>query len=291
MAPSCRITVADSLKLGNFKPFDAVALKRNGQEFHVEIFNRAASEDEPALMITVIRDISERKAAELALQIERQRLELQYRRQASIAQIQLVVDEPGQLFSALGKIVETACALLPSPAGAGILLWEPATGEFLVGASTIPGLEPLALLPREMSAQGTLLHWIMVNKESLVIPDASQDPMGVQAMFPAAEIKAYFILPLLNDLRVDGVLFALDNEQRQFKQEDHDFLNTLASRAAMLISKVHLYEELRRANQMLAQQSASLQANNQELAVAKEAAEAARHVLERQRAELEISNR
>jgi len=41
---------------------------------------------------------------------------------------------------------------------------------------------------------------------------------------------------------------------------------------------------------MLAQQSASLQANNQELAVAKEAAEAARHVLERQRAELEISN-
>jgi PAS domain S-box-containing protein len=291
MAASCRSALGDNLVLGNFKSFDAVALKRNGREFHAEVFNRSAADEDPTLMITVIRDISERKAAELALQIERQRLELQYRRQAAIAQIQLVVDEPGQLFCALGKIVETAGGLLPASAGACILLWEPSSGEFLVGATTIDGQEPLALVPAQCCVAGTLLHWIMQNKESLVIPDASQDPMGVQSLFPAIAIKAYFILPLLNGEQVDGVLFALDREPRQFKQEDHDFLNTLASRAAMLISKVQLYEELRRANQLLEQQSASLKINNRELETAKVAAESARQVLERQRSELEIKNR
>lgn len=291
MTVDCRRAVGDSLMLGNYKSFDAVALKRNGREFHVEIFNKAASEEDPSIMITAIRDISERKAAELALQIERQRLELQYRRQASIAQIQLVVDEPGQLFAALSKIVETAGNLLPAGAGACVLLWEPASGEFLVGATTIEGQQPLAVLPREFCAPGTLLHWIMENKESLVIPDAVDDPMGIRSLFPQVAIKAYFILPLINDDRVDGVLFALDHETRQFKQEDHDFLNTLASRASMLISKVQLYEELRRANQLLEQQSSVLQQNNKELEIAKEAADAARQVLEHQRSELEIKNR
>lgn len=71
-----------------------------------------------------------------------------------------------------------------------------------------------------------------------------------------------------------GVLFALETEPRHFKPDDLDFLNALASRAATAIVKARLYAELSEANSLLQAQSADLRLKNQELAVAKEAAEA-----------------
>ena len=286
-----RSAVNDRLVLGNYEPFDAVALRRNAPEFQVEIFSKAATSDGDTSMLTAIRDISERKAAELTLQNERQRLEWQYRRQAAIAQIQLVVDEPGQLFAALGTIVEIAANLLPAGAGACVLLCEPTTGEILVAATNVEGQQPLGVLPPEARGDQSPVRWVMESKESLFIPDATEDALGVRLVFPRALIKAYFALPLLSHDRVDGVLFVLDNQTRQFKAEDHDFLGTLANRAAMIVAKVQLYDQLRRANQLLEQQSASLQVNNAQLAAAKEAAEAARQVLEAQRSELEVKHR
>ena len=283
--------IADSFVLGNYRLFEAVARPRNRSPVHVEVFNRAASEESGGLMITCLRDVSERKTAEAALVAERQRLDLQHRRQASLAQLQVVVDDSAQLFATMEQLARIAQDLLPADAGACLALWEPSAGEFLVAATTVNGQLPLGVLPQENGGSRNILRWVVENRESLVIPELGDDSMGICTLFPQAQVQAYYVLPLLSEERVAGVFFALNSEPRPFKQEDHDFLHTLAARAAMIVTKVRLYEKIRMTNQLLEQQTASLQEKNLELAAAKEAADSAWRVLREQHETLEARNR
>ena len=288
--PESRTMISESMLLGNFKAFDATAVRKNGGEFAVEIYNKSVGDVGDGLMVTAIRDVTERKAAEQVLAFEKQRLEMQYRRQSALAAIEIAPDKHNEVFPILENICQVATTHLPASIGACVILWESASEEFLVGATTIPGHEALSAVPNELAQGGSVLRWVFDNKEPMFVSSAASDPMGIKTLFPSLGVQSYAALPMMSDERVMGIFIVLDNQSRNLKGEDFDFLHTLASRAAIIVAKVQLYEKLRTSNQLMEQQSAFLQTSNAQLMESKNATDAANQILEQKKLELEQTN-
>lgn len=286
-----RSMISESLLLGNFKTFEAMGIRKNGTQFPIELLNKTVTGEDGSLVVSAsIRDVSERKAAEEMLQMEKRLLEHQYKRQAAIASIELAVGRADELTHLLQRIVEAASTLLPATEGACIVLQDSKSGKHVVAASTVPGLETQSELPPSASQSGSVIHWIFENKESLFIPNVTNDPLNIQRVFPNLNIHAYCAIPIVGDGKILGVFFVLDKHSRKHKPEDYDFINTLVSRAGTGILQLQLFERIMGANQLLERQSATLKKNLAELAIAKESAEAARMGLEQQRLELQKTN-
>lgn len=287
-----RNMVSESLLLGNFKTFEAIGQKKNGNQFPIEIINKTISSDDgPILVSASIRDITDRKSAEQMLQMEKKLLEHQFRRQSALASIEMSIDHPEELNNLLARIIDAATDLVPASIGACVLLRQTEGGDLMVAASTVDGLAAGSVLPAKVAQPGSTIGWVMENKEPLFIPNIANDPLNVKNLFESQGVGSYCAIPIASNGHVYGVFFVLENHPRNYKPEDYDFLNTLVSRVSSGIDKVRLFENLRHANVLLEQQSDVLQARNAELAKATEAAEAARTVLERQQHDLEATNK
>ena len=287
---SCSM-ISESLLLGNYKTFEGMGVRKNRTQFPIELLNKTVTGEDGSLVISAsIRDISERKAAEEMLQMEKQLLEHQFKRQAAIASIELSVGQADELTHLLQRIVDSAAALLPATEGACIVLQDTKKGGYIVAASTMAGLEARTEMPPAASQAGSVIHWVYENKESLFIPNITNDPLNIQRAFPNRNIHAYCAIPIVGDGKILGVFFVLDKHSRKHKPEDYDFINTLVSRAGAGILQLQLFERILGANQLLERQSATLKKNLSELAIAKELAEGAKLVLERQRLELQNKN-
>ncbi len=268
-----RDLIEESILLGNYRPFEAVALHSDKTELYLELYTKQIPYQGRTVMVTALRDITERKRAAAALASEQARLEQQYRRQSALADIEPGVSHPGDVASILQRITRAVAEVLPASGGACVLAceegqWGLAT-EHLPGTTREKGFDPVAQLTH-------VAQWITENTESFVASKiSSDDPFNVNQ--PVNYLSAYVGLPLLDGKKVTGVLFALETGTRHFQPEDLDFLETLASRAAAAIVKARLYAELSEANQRLLAQSADLRVKNQELAAAKESADASSH--------------
>lgn len=265
-----RSVIEESVLLGNFRPFEAVALRPDKSELHVELFTKRISFAGREVMVTAFRDITERQRAAAAINAEQLRLQQQYRRQLALAKLAVSTGESTEVARALDCIVETATTVLPLRGGACLLVFE--NDQFGVAASHLralpPGFDAVAQLAR-------VSDWIRENRETFVASDVTrEDPFAVNQ--PVEFISAYAGLPLLDGDQLLGIFFALETEEsRPFKADEMDFLNELASRATVAIAKSRLYGQLGQANRVLQKQSALLLIQNEQLAQAKEAAEMA----------------
>ena len=265
-----RNVIEESILLGNFRPFEAVALRPDKSELHVELFTKRITYAGREVMVTAFRDITERQRAAAALNAEQLRLQQQYRRQLALAKLAVSTGESAEVARVLDCIVETAASVLPLRGGACVLVHE--NDQFAVAASHLrelpSGFEAVTQLAR-------VSEWIRENRETFVASDVTrEDPFGVNA--PVEFICAYVGLPLLDGDKLLGILFALETEEpRPFKADEMDFLNELAGRATVAIAKSRLYGQLGEANRVLQKQSALLLIQNEQLAHAKESAEMA----------------
>ena len=179
--------------------------------------------------------IAARRAAETALAREKALLEQQYRRQTALAEIEFAINQPHELQPALDRIVRAVAELLPA-ASASVILWDAGAAQSIVTAGQLPQtLKELAT------------RWIVEHKQTLIVPVIREDPFGTSA----ADLGAYAGVPLLLEGDVLGVLYALDRESRQYQDAEMDFLESLAARAALAISKVRLYDRLQDINRLL----------------------------------------
>ena len=284
VAPGARPAVSESILLGNFKSLESVGLKKTGGEFHIELFSKFIPYQDRMVMVTAIRDITERKRSQASLEQERQLLEQQYRRQAALAEVEVAIDQPHELQPVMDRITKVALDFLPASGGACILLWDAQAQLFYVGSSSFS--ESVSLDGFQISPSGSASRWILENKESLIVNQIGDDPFGIKQMFPSVGIQAYAGIPMLGDGGLLGILYVLDRKPRSFKPEDREFLSSLASRAAIASVKVRLFEKLRTANQALELHQTELQSTVTALAHAKETAEAANQALELKQAEL-----
>jgi len=169
-------------------------------------------------------------------------LDLQYLRQAALAEIELAINQPHELQAVLNRIVEVTTQRLPASVGASVILWDAQAETFFLSASTVPGQTPNTAVHR-VRKRGGATRWIVDHHQPLTVTDVRDDPFSANRMLPDFGIQAYAGVPLLVEGEALGVLYALDRHPREYTQENLDFLSALASRAAVAITKVRLYEQ------------------------------------------------
>jgi PAS domain S-box-containing protein len=265
-----RDMIEESLLLGNFRPFEAVARRSDKTELPVELFTKQLRYRGKNVMVTAFRDITERQRAAAALNVEQQRLQTQYKRQSGLARLAVSIGEATEVARVLDCIVETAVAVLPA-SGACLIVHD--GDSYSLAASDLPkdkgaGFDPIL----QFSA---VIEWIRKNRESFIASDITrEDPFRVNT--PVSLLTAYLGVPMLDGDTLLGVLFVLETEApRRFQTDEIDFIDELASRGSMALAKARLYTQLSEANRRLEKQSALLLVQNEQLSVAKTQAEAA----------------
>ena len=269
-----RSVLSESILLGNFRAFDAKGRHKDGSRLHLELFSKSIPYQERSAMVTALRDITQRKETEEALQHERRRLEQLYKRQSALAEVELTIDKPHEVERTLASILDTASTLFPATLGACIVLWDRQAATYHMPASTVSMLPAPSSVSRD-SFIAQPLREIIDAKVPVTVRNSADDPCQISSILGGELVEAYVGLPLVFEESVLGVLFAFADRPTDFEQDDLGFLGSLASRAAIAIGKVALYERLRNANAALEQQHRTLEANNIELERAKVQAEAA----------------
>ncbi len=269
---SSRDVILESVLLGNFRPFEAVALRADKSEIQLELYSKKMSFSGREVTVTAFRDITERQRAAAAAAAEQERISRQCQRQAALASIELCVGQSGDVAFVFERVIKAAEEVLPCRAGAVILIIE--DSQLALAAEHLsPAAQALCFDPVQQLAR--VCEWVLEHASSFVVGNtAHDDPFAVD---PGAElISAYAAFPLLDSNRVVGILFALDSGgPRHFAPDDLDFLDALAMRAGATLVKARLNAGLTEANALLRQQSALLQRQNEELARAKHLAEQA----------------
>lgn len=173
--------------------------------------------------------------------IERHRME---QRQAVLAEAQFAIQEPSELRALLTQIVQTVTDLLPASAGASIVLWNAEEERFITSASTVRN-QTSDTTAQRVRKEGGASRWIVDNRRPLIVPDTSQDPFGANPMVDEFAIHSYVGVPVSNEDRCIGVLYALDYHLRDYTPNDLSFLMTLSNWAGLAVSRVELYDQLR----------------------------------------------
>jgi|GEM_PF-2146042 len=272
VAPSRRDQVAHATQMGSFRPMETVGLKKNGQTFPVEISIKLLPSNDKPLRVAAFRDLSELKSAQELLQREKELLERQYRRQAALAELGVIIDDPKQYSELLQQLVTVACQQLPARCAAFFTVEDDGRRLELRSSNLASFPDESKLLLDEGSPYA--VKGVLETSESLMVSDIGKDPFGIRMMFPGEEIESFLVVPFMVEGGMAGVLYILSSEPRRFEADDMSFLVNLNSRVANALMKVQLFEQLREANTMLEQQHAELQQKNVELMSAKDAAEA-----------------
>lgn len=191
-------------------------------------------------------------------------IEQEYRRRSALAELELAINRPKELEGVLDRIVEITTQLLPATGGASVILWDPAAEEFYIRSSTVPGGDAHTVFERIRREEGST-RWIVDHREPLIVPDVDDSVHGTTKMLAELGYRAYAGVPLLVEGDILGVLYAVDELPRPYTEDDVEFLNSLANRAAVAVSKVQLYERIREANRQLENKSRDLEAANREL--------------------------
>lgn len=270
-----RATVAESIRLGNFHSFEAVGVRKDGTTFPVEIFSKPIPCEGRSATALAVRDLTEHKRIEQALVQEKAHLEVQYRRQAALAELELSLERTGELESLCAKVTACAKDLLQARAGAALLLGDPARPEVRCVAPTredAPGAEEVLDV---LNQPGGVTRWIIEHQEDFRSADTAADPFDARRELAQRGVRAYAGVPLLNEGRTLGVLFVFDTEPRAFGREEVTFLQSLAQRVAVSVAKLRADLAVRRSHELLRRQHEELQTRSAELAQAKQAAEAA----------------
>ncbi|HTD67034.1 MAG TPA: PAS domain S-box protein, partial [Candidatus Limnocylindria bacterium] len=187
-----RDVIEESILLGNFRPFEAVARRPDKTELHVELFTKRIGFGGKEVMVTAFRDITERQRAAAALNAEQQRLQQQYRRQLALARLAVTTGESTEVARILDCIAETAVGVLPLRGGAAVWIHEedqfaPAASHMVRVAETF---DPSVQLLR-------VAEWVRENRETFVASDITRDdPFEVNR--PVAFVTAYVGVPLLD---------------------------------------------------------------------------------------------
>ncbi len=211
------------------------------------------------------QEIKERQRAEAALEEERallaQRIEertaelkQQYRRQKILAEIELTINQPQELQSLLEYIANIIEQTLQISGGVNVVLWDEESDSFSVYLTTVSGQNTKDMAQRIRSQNGAT-RWIIDHRQPLAIADFSQLPFTPNPLLLEYGHQSFAGAPLLVEDKALGVLYVLDKEQRQYAEEDIDFMMAVANRVAVAIAKVRLYESLEQANAELARAS------------------------------------
>jgi signal transduction histidine kinase len=155
------------------------------------------------------------------------------------------VSIPAELTVILRKSLEAALVAAQGSAGF-IHVCEKSSGAMrLVAQQGIS--DPVAETMTTVSAEDGLIAWVFRNKESLVVPNTSQDPRTVY-LASSHELKVYVGVPISRGERVWGTLSVLGKSPSQFRDEDVALLGSVGEEIGIVVENALLR---RKAEQLL----------------------------------------
>ncbi len=223
--------------------FESVHVRRDGTTFPVEIQAGATTIDHEEVILGIVRDITERKQAEAALQLALEQAQVHSQHALalqSIAEAGLTMRRLPDLFQ---LVAETVAKALDVDACCVFVLDEAAEVFEVHAAYNLPGLRGC----RVRATEG-LIGRVAMEGRPVYVPDAANDPLAYDSCEARAPAKSMLGVPMVARGRVVGVTRVQSLAAREFAEDEVRLLQAIAERAAMAIDNAKLYEELQRSH-------------------------------------------
>jgi len=208
--------------------------RKNGQGFPAEASISKFELDGEQNFIVVLRDISERKQAE----IERETLIAELRALNQAAQ---AITSELSLERVLQTIVEAAQSLVKVKyAALGVHDGQGYLSRFIT-AGIDPALHAqIGALPAGRGLLGLILH----RGESLIVNDILSHPQAVGFPEQHPEMKSLLGVPLFSKGKLSGALYLADKEDgSELTEKDRELVEMLSLHASIAIENASLYEQ------------------------------------------------
>jgi PAS domain S-box-containing protein len=213
-------------------------LRKDGSDYPAET-SATLVEDahgHPKAIITVVRDISERKRMEDQMQQRNRELELlNLSGQALNASLDLK--------EVLDTALDQACSLFQVEA-CSVWLIDPETNELVCRSATGPHID--FILGWRLQPGEGLTGWVAQRGESLIVPDMLADERHFrdieQEIGPV--LRSALSVPMRIKEDLIGVLQVLHKDVDHFEKTDLLIAESLATSAAIALENARLYEDL-----------------------------------------------
>lgn len=151
------------------------------------------------------------------------------------------------------KLIISEAAALTNAESASILLLDRHTRELRFKATSGEMSPEMADTPVPLN--NSIAGAVLQSNEPMIIHDVSRDPRWNSQVDQAINFRTGSILgvPMHDDARPVGVLESINKQSGAFTDEDVNILGILADLAGVAVERARLIEELRRANQQLAE--------------------------------------
>jgi|GEM_PF-3180618 len=217
--------------------FDLYARRKDGSQVPVDISLSPLKTDGGLLVVSAIRDITERKRAE---EVQREHTQL-----TILQDINMAATSTLDLGAVLNLLLDKINILLPY-AASGVNLFNKETGKLERLAVRHPDEE--ALKEAIEKSGGGLGRIVFEKKSPLNIRNIQTDSRlpRMTEFFIKYGLVSYLGLPLIAKGEVLGVLALLTEEEHEFSDEEIGFLSILVGQAAMAIRNAELFEQTKK---------------------------------------------
>ncbi len=158
----------------------------------------------------------------------------------ALLDISLAINNRRELSVILDDVVQFIRNVLGFDDGS-ILLWDSNTKRFSMGQSST-SVE--SRVPKRVRKKKGASRWIVDRKMTLVVPDVTFDPFTPNKMIAENGIKAYAGVPIINEGRVLGILYALSRTKYEFDESEISVLERLASMVAVAVKNAQFVKTL-----------------------------------------------
>jgi PAS domain S-box-containing protein len=214
--------------------FEMVHRRKDGQTFPVEVSTRSTVLAGERLYLSIVRDITERKEAEVALQARTRQLE-------AVTAVTAEITQELDLPMLLHLIATRASELLGAAAGAAFL-WDEAT-QTLTAHGWSGDVSAEELSARRLG-EG-LVGAVAACREGCCVNDYRAAAQAIPTVRDHTAVTAALAEPLLYRERLLGVLaLAHHGGTRQFAAAERQLLRLFADHAAIAVENARLFAEL-----------------------------------------------
>jgi PAS domain S-box-containing protein len=188
----------------------------------------------PVAFVCIVRDVTEQKKAQLDIQRHTER-------QVALYEINLATTSTLELRAVLNVLLQKLIALVPETATTIMLLDKNARELIKVAAH---GIDEEAWKAHSVGRSDDSTHPVLRAKDAVRISNIQIPNMGPDSdYFRSSGFVSYLGVPLIAQDKVLGILSFYCRHERYFRDEEINFLRTLAGQAAGAIQNSQLYEQ------------------------------------------------